>query len=93
MPLGIAIFVTALVVSSAVRLLAYPIARNNPRRRAQVERYAPWTILPIAFLYLLAVAWPLAVALVVAAPLVLAFLRWQRIQLPFGTPEPRRSRR
>ena len=90
-PLGFAIFITALVLSLGVRLFASLVAGNNSRRRSLIERYAPWTILPIAFIYLLIVAWPLAVALLLATPLVLAVLRWQGVQLPFGTPGPSRA--
>src|SRR5439155_25880304 len=74
MPLGVGIVLPAILLAIGIRAASACVFKQTSRTRRLVDRYALWAILPLTVLWLLLVAWPLAVVLLlviaVAGPAV-----------------------
>jgi len=69
----VVVLVPLVALSALVRLLTAPLVRRrSPDAAVLVERYWVWLPLVLMFTLLLALAWPLAVLLGVAAAIVMA---------------------
>ena len=67
----------ALAIAGAlvIRVVGGVVSRPWPRAHEVVERYALWSFIPIIFVMLLVLSWPLAIAAVLLSPVIVYVVR------------------
>src|SRR5438034_6056697 len=91
MPLVVGIVLPAILLAVGIRAASARVFKQTSRTRRFVDRYALWAILPLTVLWLLLVAWPLAVVLLLVIAVAGPAVR-RSVDLPYGTPRSATSR-
>src|SRR5207247_10805535 len=72
--LALVVVLPPIVAAVVLRLVSHVLLRGRPRVQRLVDDYALWAVIPFVVVYLLLVAWPLAIIAAVVAPLVIRFV-------------------
>jgi hypothetical protein len=86
-PVALGVVLVGVGGAVVVRVAGGYLSRPWPRAHDVVQQYGLWAALPIILVYLLVVAWPIALVGLVVAPLLVVVLR--SLDLPYGIPRAR----